>query len=63
MNTAAKIDDRQDEIGDRPGRDDRGALADRLEEEALAPLGLAHVADAFRLSGTLAAFSSPKNLT
>ena len=39
--------DRQDEVRDRPGRDDRGALADRLEEEALAPLRLAHVADRF----------------
>ena len=27
VKTPAKIDDREDEIGDRPGRDDRGALA------------------------------------
>ena len=37
-----KDDDGQDEIGDRPGRDDGGAPPDRLMEEAVAALGLGH---------------------
>ena len=37
--------DREEEVGDRPRGDDGGALHDRLEEEALAPLRLAHVAE------------------
>ena len=37
--------DGQDEIGDRPGRDDGRAAPDRLMEEAVAALGLGHVGD------------------
>ena len=58
-----KDHDGQDEIGDRAGGDDGGAAAHRLMEEAVAALRLGHARRRAASSGTLAAFSSPKNLT
>ena len=45
MKMRGKDHDRQDEIGDRPGRHDRGARADRLVEEADLALRLGHAGD------------------
>ncbi len=59
---AGEKDDRENEIGQRAGHHDGRAAADRLAEEAMLALLLGHRRKD-RASGTLASFSSPKNLT
>ena len=62
MNSAVKIDERENEVGDRPRGDDRGAVAQRLAGEGRAR-SCGGIAPTPARSGALAALASPWNLT